>query len=199
MGGIGFATTGCPVGYSPSGEANPAGTAGPLGARWGESMPHKFKIGQLVDYHPPRGIYAPRGPYLIAAQLPMRDGEFEYHIRHPNEMHERIAPESQLSIAKVTLRHQRSLNTRAIVSMPVRSVKAGECSFFHLEPKRHYLNTHPIWKRAQRKQLLEKRRRLLMRISIAPSAVRETALNAGAAMPSRLAQFVLATNHAVKR
>ena len=65
-------------------------------------MPHKFNIGQLVDYHPPRGIYAPRGPYLIAAQLPMRDGEFEYHIRHPNEVHERIAAESQLSIAKVT-------------------------------------------------------------------------------------------------
>ena len=64
-------------------------------------MPHKFKIGQLVDYHPPRGIYAPRGPWLIAAQLPMRDGEFEYHIRHPNERHERIASESQLSMAQV--------------------------------------------------------------------------------------------------
>ena len=77
-------------------------TAGPLSSRWAESMPHKFKIGQLVDYHPPRGIYAPRGPYLIAAQLPMRDGEFEYQIRHSGEMHERIAPEGQLSIAKVT-------------------------------------------------------------------------------------------------
>src|SRR5262249_22093514 len=49
-------------------------------ARWAESMPHKFKVGQLVDYHPPRGIYAPRGPYLITAQLPKRDGEFEYTL-----------------------------------------------------------------------------------------------------------------------
>ena len=65
-------------------------------------MSHKFKVGQLVDYHPPRGIYAPRGPYLIAAQLPKRDGEFEYHIRHPNEVHERIVTESQLSMAQVT-------------------------------------------------------------------------------------------------
>jgi len=63
-------------------------------------MPHKFQIGQLVDYHPSRGLYAPRGPYLIAAQLPKREGEFEYHIRHPNEMHERIARESQLSMAE---------------------------------------------------------------------------------------------------
>ena len=63
-------------------------------------MPHKFQIGQRVDYHPPRGLYAPRGPYLIAAQLPKREGEFEYHIRHPNGMHERIASESQLSMAE---------------------------------------------------------------------------------------------------
>jgi hypothetical protein len=39
-------------------------------ARWGERMPHKFKIGQLVDYHPPPCNYVPRGPYLIVAQLP---------------------------------------------------------------------------------------------------------------------------------
>src|SRR5262245_4181745 len=65
-------------------------------------MPHKFKVGQLVDYHPPRGIYAPWGPYLIAAQLPKRDGEFEYRIKHPNEAHERIVTESQLTMAQVT-------------------------------------------------------------------------------------------------
>jgi hypothetical protein len=63
-------------------------------------MPHKFRIGQRVDYHPPRGLNAPRGPYLIAAQLPKREGEVEYHIRHPNEMHERIASEGQLSMAE---------------------------------------------------------------------------------------------------
>jgi hypothetical protein len=62
-------------------------------------MPHKFKIGQLVEYHaPPNGVFVPRGSCLIKAQLPERNGEFQYRIRHPSEMHERIANESQLSI-----------------------------------------------------------------------------------------------------
>jgi hypothetical protein len=69
-------------------------------ARWGERMPHKFKIGQLVDYHPPRGLYAPRGTYLIVAQLPKREGDFEYQIKQTNEMHERIVPESDLTPAQ---------------------------------------------------------------------------------------------------
>jgi phosphomannomutase len=63
-------------------------------------MPHKFKTGQLVEYHPPRGLYAPRGHHLITAQLPERNGEFEYRIRHTDEMHERIANERELSIAQ---------------------------------------------------------------------------------------------------
>jgi len=33
-------------------------------------MAHKFQIGQVVEYHPPRGIDAPRGTYLVAALLP---------------------------------------------------------------------------------------------------------------------------------
>jgi hypothetical protein len=61
-------------------------------------MPHKFKTGQLVEYHPPRGLYAPRGHHLITAQLPERNGEFEYRIRHTDEMHERIANERELSM-----------------------------------------------------------------------------------------------------
>jgi hypothetical protein len=63
-------------------------------------MTHKFKIGQLVDYNPPRGLYTPRGPYLVVAQMPLRDGEPEYHIRHRNEMHERVVREDQLSEAQ---------------------------------------------------------------------------------------------------
>jgi len=66
----------------------------------GERMPHKFKIGQLVDYHPPTGNYAPRGPYLIVAQLPKRDGDFEYRIKQANGMHERIVSESVLTTAQ---------------------------------------------------------------------------------------------------
>jgi hypothetical protein len=65
-------------------------------------MAHKFRIGQLVEFHPPRGVHAPRGPFLIAALLPERDGECYYQIRHPNEAHERIAGESGLSIARET-------------------------------------------------------------------------------------------------
>ena len=45
------------------------------------AMPHKFKVGQAVKYHPPRWIWAPPGTYLITAELPERNGEFEYHIR----------------------------------------------------------------------------------------------------------------------
>jgi hypothetical protein len=63
-------------------------------------MPHKFKIGQLVDYHPAPGNYAPRGPYLIVAQLPKRDGDFEYQIKHASGMHERIVAESELTTAQ---------------------------------------------------------------------------------------------------
>ena len=50
-------------------------------------MAHKFQIGQVVEYRPPRGIDAPRGPYLVAALLPERDGEFYHHLRHPGEVH----------------------------------------------------------------------------------------------------------------
>ena len=57
---------------------------------------HKFKIGQQVEYSPPRGNYAPRGMYLVTKLLPKRDGEFEYFIRSAQEAHERIAKESEL-------------------------------------------------------------------------------------------------------
>jgi len=30
---------------------------------------HKFKIGQQVEYSPPRGNYAPRGVYLVTKLL----------------------------------------------------------------------------------------------------------------------------------
>ena len=59
-------------------------------------MLHKFILGQAVAYAPPRGHYAPPGIYLVTARLPERDGEFEYHIKHISELHERIAKESEL-------------------------------------------------------------------------------------------------------
>ena len=63
-------------------------------------MPHKFTIGQAVEYSAPRGHYAPPGIYLVTAKLPERDGEFEYHIKHSSELHERIAKESELHGAR---------------------------------------------------------------------------------------------------
>jgi len=42
---------------------------------------HKFRIGQVVEYHPPRGTYAARGPYAVTRLLPEKAGEFEYVIR----------------------------------------------------------------------------------------------------------------------
>ena len=67
----------------------------------GEQMAeHKFKIGQMVFYHPHRGIVpvdAPtRSPYQITARLPPMGGEFQYRIKSANEEHERAASESEL-------------------------------------------------------------------------------------------------------
>ena len=57
---------------------------------------HKFHLGQAVEFNPPRGVYAPRGPYVVTAKLPERDGAFEYRIRSISETHERLARESEL-------------------------------------------------------------------------------------------------------
>jgi hypothetical protein len=58
---------------------------------------HRFKVGQVVQYYPPRGIYAHTGAYHVTAELPSRAGEFEYRIRHPREAYERVAAESALT------------------------------------------------------------------------------------------------------
>ena len=62
----------------------------------GPAMTHKFILGQGVGYTPPHGQYAPPGLYVVTAKLPERDGEFEYRIKHINEVHERTARESEL-------------------------------------------------------------------------------------------------------
>lgn len=66
----------------------------------GEAM-HKFYLGQSVSYRSPRSIGAPSGVYVVTAKLPERDGEFEYHIRHAREQHERMVRESELSAVEV--------------------------------------------------------------------------------------------------
>ena len=58
---------------------------------------HRFRVGQAVEYCPPRSMYAPRGVYHVTAELPVRAGEFEYRIKHPREQCERVAAESDLA------------------------------------------------------------------------------------------------------
>jgi hypothetical protein len=52
---------------------------------------HKFRLVQPVEFNPPRGIYAPRGPYVVTAKSPEKDGVFECCIRSASEQHERPA------------------------------------------------------------------------------------------------------------
>ena len=63
---------------------------------------HKFKIGQLVYFHPkvrPQLDVVP-GPYLITRRLPAaEDCEFQYEIRNTLEEYNRVARESELTRA----------------------------------------------------------------------------------------------------
>jgi hypothetical protein len=63
-------------------------------------VPHKFILGQAVGYSPPPGRYAPPGIYVVTAKLPEQNGEFEYHIKHTSELHERLAKEGELHQAR---------------------------------------------------------------------------------------------------
>ena len=54
---------------------------------------HKYKIGQLVNYH---GRERASG-YQVTQLLPPEDGAFQYRIKNNNEPHERVAKERELS------------------------------------------------------------------------------------------------------
>lgn len=61
---------------------------------------YKFKIGQVVYFHPKKSKVssnAPSGSYQIIRRLPAMDGEFQYVIRSAYEDHERIAREGELT------------------------------------------------------------------------------------------------------
>jgi hypothetical protein len=62
-------------------------------------MPHKFKIGQTVNYRPKnRMLNAARGTYTVTGMMPASDGQQpEYRIRHSSEEFERVAFENELS------------------------------------------------------------------------------------------------------
>ena len=63
---------------------------------------YKFRIGQLVYFHPKRTgqsqVDAAAGPYQIVQRLPAtEDGEFHYEIRSAVEDHNLVARESELT------------------------------------------------------------------------------------------------------
>jgi hypothetical protein len=63
---------------------------------------YKFRIGQLVYFHPKRTersqVHAVAGPSQILRRLPAaEDGEFHYEIRSAVEDHNRVARESELT------------------------------------------------------------------------------------------------------
>jgi len=64
-------------------------------------MPHKFKIGDVVNYRPrDRVLSTVRGTYIVTGLKPALDGQpSEYRIRHPGEDFERVALENELSVA----------------------------------------------------------------------------------------------------
>ena len=65
-------------------------------------MAHKFKIGQIVDLEPRVLRSLAPGPYEIRHLIPFSDrdpGDPCYRIKSAAEKHERVAPESELTLS----------------------------------------------------------------------------------------------------
>lgn len=65
-------------------------------------MTHKFSIGQIVELMPKVLRAAPLGPYQIRHLVPAPDndpGDPCYRIKSVTEKHERLAPESELTLS----------------------------------------------------------------------------------------------------
>jgi hypothetical protein len=65
-------------------------------------MAHKFNIGQIVELMPKVLRTAALGPYEIRHLVPASDTDPRdpfYRIKSAEEKHERIAPESELTLA----------------------------------------------------------------------------------------------------
>jgi len=66
-------------------------------------MTHKFNIGQIVELEPNSFRSAVLGPYEIRHLIPASDRDPDdpcYRIKSVAEKHERIAPESELTLSK---------------------------------------------------------------------------------------------------
>ena len=62
-----------------------------------ELMLHKCKIGEIVTIRPALSRNVPGGVHEVTKQLPHNGREFEYRIKSVNELHERVAGESELT------------------------------------------------------------------------------------------------------
>jgi hypothetical protein len=64
------------------------------------NVAHRYAIGNLVQLG--KGIplrNAVAGPYEVLAQLPEREGEFQYRIKSAREPYQRIMKEGDLELA----------------------------------------------------------------------------------------------------
>ena len=59
---------------------------------------HRFKLGQDVVYHPPKGAKDGAAAYRVLKLLPIEGGELKYRIRSASENCERVATEHQLTL-----------------------------------------------------------------------------------------------------
>ena len=58
---------------------------------------HKFKVGQSVSLQSTLfNRDAARGAYKVTRQLPETDGELEYQVKRPGELHECVVMERDL-------------------------------------------------------------------------------------------------------
>jgi len=62
-------------------------------------MPPKFKVGDAVILKPSVRENVPGGVFEVTKVLPDHNGEREYRIKSADESHERVARESELSLA----------------------------------------------------------------------------------------------------
>jgi hypothetical protein len=64
----------------------------------GAMSPHKFVVGEMVDFLPgPGDANVPRGKYRIQRLQPSETREPQYRVKHAVDGHERVVSESNLA------------------------------------------------------------------------------------------------------
>ena len=110
-------------------------------------MPHKFKIGTVVYYHPKdRMLSTARGTYTITRLVPAMEGhQLEYRIKHFSEEFERVAFENDLTTER------RGTVVRELIYISLLAVAAAwpllltaDCLLFCLPPLRLSRPTPPF-------------------------------------------------------